>query len=116
MRRARGFTLVEVLIALAIVGMLLTIAFSGLRVAMAAWTRGEDRAEAHQHVRAIAFTMARALGAAYPYRGAKGEAPDLVILFNRAHPKLHSSPHPPPLPPPPPTPSTPALLPLPPRA
>src|SRR5437660_1101488 len=57
MRRVRGFTLVEVLIALAIVGMLLTIAFSGLRVAMAAWTRGEDRAEAHQHVRAIAFTF-----------------------------------------------------------
>jgi len=36
MRRSRGFTLLELLIALAIVGLLLTIAFSGLRVAMAA--------------------------------------------------------------------------------
>ena len=77
-RRARGFTLVELLLALAIVGLLLTIAFGGLRVATAAWTRGEDRAEAHQHVRAIAFTMARALGAAYPYRAAKGEAPEVI--------------------------------------
>src|SRR5438105_13930015 len=98
MRRVRGFTLVEVLIALAIVGMLLTIAFSGLRVAMAAWTRGEDRAEAHQHVRAIAFTMARALGAAYPYRGAKGEAPELVVLFDAPDQKPPLVTHAPPLP------------------
>ena len=88
MRRARGFTLVELLIALGIVGVLLVIAFSGLRVAITAWTRGEDRAEAHQHVRTIAFTMARALGAAYPYRAAKGEAPEVVTLFNGADQKL----------------------------
>jgi prepilin-type N-terminal cleavage/methylation domain-containing protein len=98
MRRARGFTLVELLIALGIVGLLLTIAFSGLRVAMAAWTRGEDRAEAHQHVRAIAFTMARALGAAYPYRAAKGEAPEVVMLFTGAEQKLEFITQAPPLP------------------
>jgi prepilin-type N-terminal cleavage/methylation domain-containing protein len=98
MRRARGFTLVELLIALAIVGLLLTIAFGGLRVAMAAWTRGEDRAEAHQHVRAIAFTLSRALGAAYPYRGAKGEAPEVVMLFNGVEQKLEFVTQAPPLP------------------
>ncbi|HEY3100022.1 MAG TPA: prepilin-type N-terminal cleavage/methylation domain-containing protein [Methylomirabilota bacterium] len=98
MRRPRGFTLVELLIALGIVGLLLTIAFSGLRVAMAAWTRGEDRAEAHQHVRAIAFTMARALGAAYPYRAAKGEAPEVVMLFNGVEQKLEFVTEAPPLP------------------
>ena len=98
MRRERGFTLLELLIALGIVGLLMTIAFSGLRVAMAAWTRGEDRAEAHQHVRAIAFTMARALGAAYPYRGAKGEAPEVITLFNGAEQKLEFITQAPPLP------------------
>jgi prepilin-type N-terminal cleavage/methylation domain-containing protein len=98
MRRSRGFTLIELLIALGIVGLLLTIAFSGLRVAMAAWTRGEDRAEAHQHVRAIAFTLARALGAAYPYRGAKGEAPEVVMLFNGAERRLEFVTQAPPLP------------------
>ena len=98
MRRQRGFTLVELLIALGIVGLLLTIAFSGLRVAITAWTRGEDRAEAHQHVRAIAFTMARALGAAYPYRAAKGEAPEVVMLFNGAEQKLEFVTQAPPLP------------------
>ena len=98
MKRARGFTLLEVLIALAIVGLLLTIAFGGLRVAMVAWTRGEDRAEAHQHVRSVAFTLTRALGAAYPYRGAKGEAPESVMLFTGAEQKLEFVTQSPPLP------------------
>jgi general secretion pathway protein J len=81
MRRTRGFTLLEVLIALSIVGMLLTIAFGGLRVAMASWRQGEDRAEAHQHVRAVGYTLSRALGAAYPYRASKGLSPEAVVLF-----------------------------------
>jgi general secretion pathway protein J len=80
----RGFTLLEVLIALAIVGLLLTIAFSGLRVAMAAWRQGEDRAEAHQHVRAVALSLARALSATYGYRASKTAAPEIVMLFDGA--------------------------------
>lgn len=88
MKRARGFTLLEVLLALSIVGMLLTIAFGGLRVAMAAWRQGEDRAEAHQHVRAVAYTMSRALGAAYPYRGTRGLSPEAVVLFGGAEKRL----------------------------
>lgn len=98
MRHSRGFTLLELLIALAIVGLLLTIAFSGMRVAMAAWTRGEDRAEAHQHVRALAFTMTRALGAAYPYRAAKSDTPEVVMLFTGAEQKLEFVTQAPPLP------------------
>jgi general secretion pathway protein J len=87
-QRARGFTLLEVLIALSIVGMLLVIAFGGMRVAMAAWRQGEDRAEAHQHVRAVAFTLSRALAATYPYRGTKGLSPEPVVLFNGGEKRL----------------------------
>ena len=98
MKRSRGFTLLEVLIALSIVGMLLTIAFGGLRVAMAAWRQGEDRAEAHQHVRAVAYTLSRALGAAYPYRGTKGLSPETVTLFGGAETRLEFVTQAPPLP------------------
>ena len=80
-RRDGGFTLLEVLIALAIVGALLVIAFAGMRVAVGAWRQGEDRAEAHQHVRGVALSLARMVGGAYPYSAPRGEAPDPVVLF-----------------------------------
>jgi general secretion pathway protein J len=103
MKRSRGFTLLEVLIALSIVGLLLTIAFGGFRVAMAAWRQGEDRAEAHQHVRAVAFTLSRALGAAYPYRATRGQSPEAVVLFAGAEQRLEFVTQAPPLPLPAPT-------------
>lgn len=98
MRRSRGFTLLEVLIALSIVGLLVTIAFGGLRVAMAAWRQGEDRAEVHQHVRAVAYTLSRAIGAAYPYRGTRGTSPEVVVLFDGAEKRLEFVSQAPPLP------------------
>lgn len=80
-RGERGFTLIELLIALAIVGALLAIAFGGLDIAVKAWARGEDRAEAHQHVRSVALTLARSLSGSYPYRASRSTAPDPVVLF-----------------------------------
>ena len=86
--RARGFTFVEVLIALAIIGALLAIAFGGLRVGLAAWRQGEDRAEAHQHVRGVALGLERALAGSYPYTGPRGEAPEAQLLFSGAERRL----------------------------
>ncbi len=79
--RSDGFTLLELLIALAIVGALLAIAFGGLRVAIAAWGRGEDRAEFNQHARGITQIVGRAVGGAYPYRGSLGDVPERRLLF-----------------------------------
>ena len=76
-----GFTLLELMIALAIIGTMLAIALGGLRMALAASARGEDRVEAHQHLRSITIRLARTVGAAYPYRAARGEAPEIVVLF-----------------------------------
>ncbi|MGH7333304.1 MAG: prepilin-type N-terminal cleavage/methylation domain-containing protein [Candidatus Rokuibacteriota bacterium] len=83
-----GFTLVELLIALAIVGALVVIAFGGLRVVLAATQRGEERVEVHQHVRSLATLFARAVGAAYPYKGPMGENPESRLLFQGAASKL----------------------------
>ena len=80
-RHERGFTLLELVIALAIVGALLVIAFSGLRVGLAAWAQGSDRADAHQHLRGIALVLERALGTTYPYRAAPGSSPEQTLLF-----------------------------------
>jgi general secretion pathway protein J len=94
---ARGFTLLELLVALAIVGALLAIAFGGMRVALAAWRQGEDRAEAHQHVRGVALTLARALGGVHPYRASRGLAPEPVLLFDGQPTRLEFVTHTPPV-------------------
>ncbi len=80
-RRPGGFTLLELLIALSIVGALLAIAFGGLRVALAAWGQGEARAGVHQELRGVAVIIRRALGAAYPYRGPLGAGLEQKLLF-----------------------------------
>lgn len=80
--------MLELLIALAIVGALLAVAFGGLRVATAAWRQGEDRAEAHQHVRGVVLALARVVAGAYPYTASRADAPDPQILFIGAANKL----------------------------
>jgi prepilin-type N-terminal cleavage/methylation domain-containing protein len=80
-RDARGFTLIELIIALSIVASLLLVAFGGLRMAVAAWRRGDERIEAQQHTRSLTVTLARTLGAAYPYREARREGETSVLLF-----------------------------------
>lgn len=87
-RSDRGFTLLELVIALAIVGALLVVAFSGLRVAIAAWTQGENRAEAHQHLRGIALVLERTLATTYPYRAPAGAAPGATLLFRGTEARL----------------------------
>jgi len=97
-RNQRGFTLVELIIALAIVGALLVVAFGGLRVAIAAWSQGEDRAEAHAHLRGVAVTLSRALGATYPYRAPLDISPDAVLLFRGTEDRIEFTTQAPPFP------------------
>jgi general secretion pathway protein J len=87
-RDARGFTLLELVLALAIVGALVVIALGGVRIALAAWRQGEERAEAHQHVRSVALSLARSLSAIYPYTAPRAEAPTPVLLFEGAESRL----------------------------
>ena len=44
-RRQCGLTLIELIIALGLVGALLVIMFSGLRVGLTAWSRSEGRTQ-----------------------------------------------------------------------
>lgn len=77
-----GFTLIELMLALTIVATLLAVTFAGLRVGLGAWRRGEDRAEAQQHVRSLFSVLTRTVGGAYPYQAAAGpDNTQPVILF-----------------------------------
>ena len=66
--RRQGFTLIEVVIALTIVATLLVVIFAGLRVGLAAWQRGEVRAEVLDRTRSLAQILTPTLNAAYPYQ------------------------------------------------
>jgi general secretion pathway protein J len=79
--RQRGFTLVEVVIALTIVATLLVVMFGSLRVGLAAWQRGDERAEVLERARSLTQIVTRTLGAAHPYMTSRqgGEAPRLLF-------------------------------------
>ena len=77
----RGFTLVEVVIALTIVATLLVVMFGSLRVGLSAWQRGDERAEVLDRARSLNQIVTRSLGAAHPYttKGEPGESPRLLF-------------------------------------
>ena len=79
--RPRGFTLVEVVIALTIVATLLVVMFGSLRVGLAAWQRGDERADALQRARSLTQIITRAFGAAHPYVvPAQGGGPARILF------------------------------------
>lgn len=80
----RGFTLIEILLAISIGAALLVVVFGGVRAGLAAWGRGEARAAALEHSRSLAQVLGRALAGAYPYRGTLTEGiPEGVIFDGR---------------------------------
>ncbi|MBI4589632.1 MAG: prepilin-type N-terminal cleavage/methylation domain-containing protein [Candidatus Rokubacteria bacterium] len=84
----RGFTLLELLIALAIVGALLAILLGGLHVGLTAWHQGEDRAEAHAHLRNLSELLARSIAAAFPYRQSDREGGEAQLQFQGEEERL----------------------------
>ena len=86
--RERGFTLIELVLALTIVALMLTVLFSSLRVGLRAWQRGEERAEALEYSRSMTQLVELALGAAYPFQGRMDKNEPLQILFKGEEDKV----------------------------
>ena len=82
--RQRGFTLVEVVIALTIVATLLVVMFGSLRMGMAAWQRGDERAEVLDRARSLTQIVSRSLGAAHPYMTSRQGGEPARLLFEGA--------------------------------
>ena len=78
---AAGFTLVELLMALAIVATLMVVAFGGLRVVLGATHRAEERIEIHQHLRSLTLLLTRSVGGIFPYEGVTTTNPTPHLLF-----------------------------------
>ena len=67
-RSSKGFTLIEILISLAIMGLLSLIVYSGLRTAVHAWQMGKSRLEHQQKLRFLYGKLIEELKSAYAYR------------------------------------------------
>ena len=64
----RGFTLVEVVLSMAIVAMVVATVFAVLRLAHRAERKGTERSEANQRVMVLADRLSWLLTGAYPYK------------------------------------------------
>ena len=64
----RGFTLLELLLALSIVAALMVILSGGFRIGLAAWQRGEERTARLDRDRSLVVLLQGALAGAFPYR------------------------------------------------
>lgn len=80
-RAEAGFTLIELVLALTILAMMVTILFGGFRVGLRAWQGGEARAEALQHTRSMTRFVEGALGGIYPYRARLEKDGPVQIAF-----------------------------------
>jgi general secretion pathway protein J len=78
----RGFSLIEVVLALSIAAAVLVIVFGGLRVGLAAWSKAEARAARIDHARGVLVLLERALDGAFPYRFVPAEQREARILFD----------------------------------
>ncbi|MGH7415854.1 MAG: type II secretion system protein GspJ [Candidatus Rokuibacteriota bacterium] len=95
-----GFTLVELVLALGIAAAVLVIAFGGLRVGLAAWSKGEERTVNLDHARGVVILLERALDGAFPYRLATEREQEPRILFDGRADRLTFATLSPPFPPP----------------
>jgi len=85
--RAAGFTLVELLIALTLLGLLTTLIFGGLRLAARAWAKVDDRAIEAADQWAVEDVLRHAISAAYP-AFASADPSDRTIAFDGAAERL----------------------------
>jgi general secretion pathway protein J len=81
LRDARGLTLVEILIAITILGVIVVLLVTSLRVGVRAWEAGERRAVSQQELRAIVELITDAVSTAVVYRGRLGQGLERVVLF-----------------------------------
>lgn len=65
--KRQGFTLVEVLVALTILTMVLSIIFAAMSLGIRSWEKGSNIEETAQDLRALSTRLSNEIGSMYPY-------------------------------------------------
>jgi general secretion pathway protein J len=66
--RVKGFTLIEVMVTLTVLGFILLIIFGVFRLGLSAWERGELIQEKYQEVRIVSQLVSRQIKSIVPYK------------------------------------------------
>ena len=77
----RGFTLIEILLAVSTLAVVVLMATGALRVGLRAWESGQRRVDRQQEGRALVELISDALAGASPYQGRLDVSPERVVLF-----------------------------------
>ena len=78
---SRGFTLIEIVLAVSIFAVIVVLATAALRIGLRAWEAGQRRVDLQQESRALVELVTDTLAGAYPYQGRLGLSPQRVVLF-----------------------------------
>lgn len=86
MEKESGFTLIEVMITLVVLGFVLMIIFGAFRLGLSAWERGESSKEEYQRIRIASQMISQQLKSIVPYKiKNKGAGGDYLAFEGKAH-------------------------------
>ncbi|MGB9700319.1 MAG: prepilin-type N-terminal cleavage/methylation domain-containing protein [Thermodesulfobacteriota bacterium] len=80
-KKTGGFTLVEVMVTLTILGFVLLIIFGVFRLALSSWHKGEEIQEIDQQIRTVEQYLFRQIKSAQPYKVKSSKAEGDYLFF-----------------------------------
>jgi general secretion pathway protein J len=84
-RRQSGFTLLELVVAMTVLGLVLVVLYSGLRIGLNGWDHGEQRAEATNRLRSVQDFLRRQLAQSLTVYRASDTQPPAVVFTGHAN-------------------------------
>ena len=81
--RQQGFTLLELLIALTLLGLILVLLFGGLRLGVRSWDTSQQQVDTLNSVRSLESFLRREMGVAQPYRWKIAPSQKVAFLGER---------------------------------
>ena len=81
LNKTTGFTLIEVVITLTILGFICLIIFGAFRLGLSAWERGESVKDEYQKVRIVSLLVTQQVKSAVPYKIKSQEAEGDYLAF-----------------------------------
>ena len=84
-RRQAGFTLLELVVAITLMGLVLVVLYSGLRLGMNGWDSGEQRAEATNRLRLVQEFLRRQLAQSMTVYQTNDEQERVVVFAGQAN-------------------------------